>query len=95
MLVFPVLVTFFFTSLMGEGEPENMPCGVVDLDKTATTRAMIRRLDAFQTTRVAAYYNNVNEARQAIQHGDIYAFLYIPRGTTAKMQSGRQPDISF
>lgn len=95
MLVFPVLVTFFFTSLMGEGEPENMPCGVIDLDQTATTRAMIRRLDAFQTTRVAAYYNNVNEARQAIQRGEIYAFLYIPRGTTAKMQSGRQPDISF
>lgn len=95
MLAFPVLVTFFFTSLMSEGEPENMPCGVVDLDNTPTTRSLIRKLDAFQTTRVAAYYNNVNEARQAIQSGEIYAFLYIPRGTTAKMQSGRQPEMSF
>lgn len=95
MLIFPVLATFFFTSLMNEGVPAKMPCGVVDLDNTTTTRAMVRKLDAFQTTRVSEYYNNVNEARQAIQRGDIYAFLYIPRGTTEKMVSGRQPDLSF
>lgn len=95
MLVFPVLATFFFTSLMNEGVPVEMPCGVVDQDNTSVTRAMVRRLDAFQTTRVAAYYDNVNEARQAIQKGEIYAFLYIPRGTTGKMLSSRQPEISF
>lgn len=95
MLIFPLLTTFFFTSLMKEGVPENMPCGVVDHDNTATTRAMTRKLDAFQTTRVTAHYNNVNEARRAIQRGEIYAFLYIPRGTTSKMMSNRQPDVSF
>lgn len=95
MLIFPVLATFFFTSLMNEGVPVEMPCGVVDQDNTTVTRSMVRKLDAFQTTRVASYYNNVNEARQAIQKGEIYAFLYIPRGTTEKMLSERQPEVSF
>lgn len=45
VLLFPIVVAIFFTTLMGEGEPVNMPVGVVDQDNTATSRAMIRRLD--------------------------------------------------
>lgn len=95
MLIGPVLVILFFTSLMNEGQPTDMPCGIVDLDNTATTRAMIRQLDAFESTKVTAYYNNVSEAREAIQQGKIYAFLYIPRGTTEKLLANRQPKVSF
>ena len=95
MVVFPVLVIFFFTSLMDEGLPEDMPVGIVDLDNTSTTRAMIRRLDAFQTSRVTHYYSSVNEARRAIQRNQIYAFLYLPKGTTADLMARRQPKVSF
>lgn len=95
MVVFPMLVVVFFTSLMAEGLPEKMPVGVVDQDNTATTRALIRRLDAFQTTEVVAHYANVNDARRAIQEGQIYAFLLIPKGTTDGMVSARQPKVSF
>ena len=95
MVLFPVIVIYFFTSLMQSGVPTDMPVGVVDLDNTATTRAMIRKLDAFQSTKVIASYNNVNEARRAIQENKIYAFLYIPRGTTSGLMSASQPKISF
>ena len=95
MVLFPVIVIYFFTSLMQSGVPTDMPVGVVDLDNTATTRAMIRKLDAFQSTKVIASYNNVNEARRAIQENKIYAFLYIPRGTTSGLMSASQPQISF
>jgi ABC-2 type transport system permease protein len=95
MVIFPIFVVFFFTSLMNNGLPTDMPVGVVDLDNTATTRSMIRHLDAFQTTKVVAEYNNVNEARQAIQENKIYAFLYIPRGTTDGLMTSSQPKISF
>ncbi len=95
MIVFPLLVTFFFTSLMNDGQPQEMPVGVVDMDNSTTSRALIRKLDAFQTTKVVGYYSNVNEARNAIQRNDIYAFLYIPESTTDKLLSSRQPKISF
>lgn len=61
-----------------------MPAGVVDLDNTSTTRAIIRNLDAFQQTKIVAHYNSFNEAREAVQRGEIYSFYYIPQGTTEK-----------
>ena len=95
MVVFPVVVVFFFTSLMSTGQPTDMPVGVVDLDNTSTTRSIIRTLDAFQTTKIVARFPNANEAREAIQRGEIYAFLLIPKGTTDGLLASLQPEISF
>ena len=95
MVVFPIMVTIFFTSMMNEGQPLEMPVGVVDLDNTSTSHSLIRKLDAFQTSKVVAHYSSVSEARNAIQRNKIYAFLYIPKGTTSGLMSARQPKISF
>jgi len=81
--------------MMNEGQPLEMPVGVVDQDNTSTTRALIRKLDAFQTSRVVGHYANMNDARNAIQRNEIYAFLLIPKGTTEALLSSRQPKISF
>ena len=95
MVVFPILALVFFTSLMDEGLPEDMPVGVVDLDNTSTSRGLIRRLDAFQSSRVVARYPSVAEARRAIQENEIYAFLYIPKGTADNLLASRRPKISY
>ena len=95
MVIFPVLVMVFFTSVMGNGLPQDMPVGVVEQDNTSTTRSMVKRLDAFQTSKVVAHYADVSAARKAIQRNEIYAFLYIPEGTTDQLLSQRQPKISF
>ena len=75
--------------------PTDLPAGVVDLDNTATTRNIIRNLDAFQHTDIIAHYSSVSEARKAIQRGDIYSFYYIPKGTTEEALANRQPKVSF
>ncbi len=95
MVIFPIVIIIFFTSLMHEGVPADMPVGVVDCDNTSTTRTLIHKLDAFQTTKVVAHFENVNEAREAIQRNEIYAFLYLPKGTTRGLMNGSQPKISF
>jgi ABC-2 type transport system permease protein len=95
MVIFPLLTIFFFTSLLSEGQPEDLPVGVVDLDNTTTSRGLIRRLDAFQASRIVARYPSVSEARRAIQENQIYAFLYIPKGTTEKLLASRQPKVSY
>ena len=95
MVVFPLLSLLFFTTLLNEGSPQEMPVGVVDLDNTSTTRALIRRLDAFQSSRVVAFYSSVAEARHAMQENDIYGFLYFPKGTTDNLLSARRPKISY
>ena len=95
MVVFPLLAMVFFTSLMDEGLPQDMPVGVVDLDNTSTSRSLIRRLDGFQSSHVIARYPSVAEARRAIQENQIYAFLFIPQGTSDALLSNRQPKISY
>ena len=95
MVVFPLLVMFFFTSMMQEGQPTDMPVGVVDHDHSSLSRQLVRRLDAFQTSHVVAVYPTVRDARKAVQSGEIYAFLYIPEGTSDKLLAQRRPTVSF
>ncbi len=95
MVLFPLLVIFFFTSMMDEGVPTKMPVGIVDLDNTSMTRALGRKLDGFQMSRVTAHYASISEARRAIQRNEIYGFLYFPKGTTEKLLAQRQPKISY
>jgi len=95
MVIFPLLTMFFFTSLLDEGVPQEMPVGVVDLDNSTTSRALVRRLDGFQTSRVVAHYTSVAEARHAMQENEIYGFLYIPKGTSEKLLASRRPKVSY
>ena len=95
MVVFPVVVVFFFTTMLDEGTPMDLPVGVVDQDNSATSRGLTRNLDAMQSSRVVYRFANVTEARSAMQEGKVYAYLYIPEGTGEKLLSGRQPTISY
>jgi ABC-2 type transport system permease protein len=80
---------------MESGQPMEMPIGVVDNDNTTTTRKLTRMLDSFQSSKVVAHYPSVDDARHAIQTGEIYGFMYFPKHTTDKLLASRQPKISF
>lgn len=95
MIVFPVMLVLFFTTMLDQGIPQDLPIGVVDQDNSATSRGLVRNLDAMQNSRVMYRFANVTEARNAMQEGKVYAYLYIPEGTAAKLMAGRQPKISY
>ena len=95
MLVFPILTLLFFTTMLDEGVPQELPVGVVDLDNTSTSRALVRRLDGSQNSQVVAHYASVAEARHAMQENEIYGFLYFPKGTTDDLLSARRPKVSY
>lgn len=95
MIAAPLFCFVFFTSLMAEGLPTDMPLGLVDNDNTTTSRSLARNLDAFEMTSIKEQYANVTEAREAVQRGDIYGFYYIPKGTTRNAQRQELPVVSF
>ena len=95
MVIAPLFCYIFFTTLMDSGLPTNLPVGAVDMDQSATSRNLIRNLDAFGQTGVVAHYGSIADARIAVQEGKIYGFFYIPKGLSADVQSQRQPKISF
>ena len=95
LFVAPIILLVFFTSLMSEGLPKDLPIGVIDEDNTQVTRTVVRTLDAMEQTGITQYYASVSEARDAMQRGEIYAFLHIPSGTTEQALGQRQPKIAF
>lgn len=95
MVVLPLFVAVYFTSMMDEGQPTSMPIGVVDRDNTSTTRKLTRTIDAFQNSHVVAHYPSVDRAREAMQRNEIYGFVLFPQHMTRDLLSGRQPKMSF
>ena len=67
MLIAPVLCVVFFLSLMQEGLPTNLPIAVVDMDGSATSRNLIRQLDAFEQTEVVYKTATFDDARREMQ----------------------------
>lgn len=63
MVAAPLLCCLFFTTLMYEGLPKDMPVGVVDEDNTSTTREILRNMDAFSQVHLTEDYASVSEAR--------------------------------
>lgn len=95
MVLAPLFCYLFFTSLMSSGLPTDLPLGLVDNDRTTTSRNLARNLDAFQQTDIVQEFADVTEARKALQKNEIYGFYYIPAGTTRKAQRQEVPTVSF
>lgn len=95
LLVAPVACVVFLVTLMRPGLPTELPAGIVDEDDTNISRIIVRTLDAMQETDIKNKYSSFSDARKAMQKGEIYAFFYIPDGTTEEAIANRQPKISF
>ncbi len=95
MLVAPICCVVFLVTLMHDGMPTELPAGIVDEDNTKISRTIVRTIDAMEETEILYSYPDFSAARKAMQRGEIYAFFYIPEGTTEEAISNRQPKISF
>lgn len=95
MIVAPVVCVVYFTSLMDKGLPTDLPAGIVDEDNTTISRTIVRTIDALEEADLTKSYSSFSEARKAMQRREIFAFFYIPKGTTEKALASRQPKISF
>lgn len=95
MVIAPVLCAVFFVTLMDSGLPVKLPAGIVDEDNTSISRTIVRTIDALEETDFTVAYPTFADARKAMQRGEIYSFFYIPKGTTQKALSHRQPKVSF
>ena len=95
MLIAPVLCVVFFLSLMQEGLPTNLPIAVVDMDGSATSRNLIRQLDAFEQTEVVYKTATFDDARREMQKGNVYGIFYIPKDFAVEATTGKQPTLSL
>ncbi len=61
---------------------------VVDHDRTAKSRELVRSLDACQEAYVIGYATDLSEARRAMNSGDCFAILEVPVGFGRKCGRG-------
>ncbi|MCK9182559.1 MAG: ABC transporter permease [Fibrobacteraceae bacterium] len=67
---------------------EKVPAGIVDLDRTAFSRELIRMADATQDISVYKVYNTSEEARDDLAGEKIYGYMEIPKGYESEVRKG-------
>ncbi len=95
IIIVPLLSAWILLDMMSPGSVRRVPVGVVDLDRSALSNQLTRRLRSFQQVNIRKQYANFNEARNAVQRGDVYGFFFIPSDFSERTLSGRQPVVSY
>ena len=95
MVVMPLFCMIFLTDLLREGLPIKTPAAVVDYDRSELSRRMIQSLNGAQMSRITAVYDNIGDARRAMQRGEIYGFYLIPENFQSDLLSVRTPTVSY
>ena len=94
--VFVMIFSYvFFLTFFSEGLPKSMAVGVVDHDNSYVSRTFIRNIEADPQIGTVTHFSNYNEARDAMQRGNIYAFFVVDKDFERKLMSSQQPDFTF
>jgi ABC-2 type transport system permease protein len=80
---------------MNEGQPQKMPIAVVDLDNSSFSRQFVRNLQTTQHVNIVEHIFTFKEAREQMQRGEIYAFVFIEHDFYKKLATNRRPNMTF
>ena len=90
-----VFAFIFFATMFVDGQPEELPVAVVDMDGTSLSRSICHEIDATQAVQVVAVYGNHEEARRAMQRGEVFAFYEIPAGSYNAVMQFSSPHLKL
>ena len=85
----------FFLTFFNEGQPAKMPVAVVDLDNSSFSRQFTRNLQTSQHVDIVEHIHTFKDAREEMQHGNIYAFVLIDRDFYKNTATNRRPVLTF
>lgn len=95
MVFVPLLMIFFFVSLLHEGLPLKVPTAIVDLDHSAMSRSITRSLGATELIKVSEYCESYDHAMADVRSGKIFGFFVIPADFERDAVAGRTPTLSY
>ena len=85
----------FFLTFFNEGQPEKMPVAVVDLDNSSFSRQFVRNLQTTQHVDIIEHLHSFKEAREEMQRGKIYAFVFIEHDFYKSLITNKRPCMTF
>ena len=90
----PLLLFAVMWWIFSQGIAEDIPMGVVDLDKSRVSRALIRHYDASPSLGVNDGFLNVDEGVAALRTGAIYALVVLPIDLQKNTIQGRPAQVT-
>lgn len=90
----PLLLFFIMWAIFAQGIARDLPIGVVDLDKSHLSRALIRHYDASPALETAFDYPDVQQGATALRAGKIYGLVIIPADLEKRTILGRPPEVN-
>lgn len=94
ILVFATMIyTVIYSVAYGREVVTDVVIGVVDDDRTQSSRRLIDGLSSGPNTTVGYEPISINDAEDMFYYNDIYGVVYIPQGYERELLSGRQADV--
>lgn len=75
-----VLYSFFYPAAYRHQVAGDLPIAVVDLDRSAASRALLRHVDAVREVRIVRQPADMDAARAVMRAGEVEAILLVPAG---------------
>lgn len=95
VLLAPLVYVFLMGSIYQKKEVKKIPFGVVDYDKTATTRQLTRLLAASPAIGLKMQPANYDEGKKALYRMDVQGFLVFPKGFEKQLLKGESSDVNL
>lgn len=95
VLWLPLLTGLFLVAMFYPGVARQLPISVIDTDQSATSRALVRALEANAGLQVARLDQSASAAWQAMQEREVYGALLIPRGFEQSVRRGPPEPVTF
>ncbi|WP_105903389.1 ABC transporter permease [Vibrio gangliei] len=90
----PCVLFFALWWIFSTGSARDLPIGVVDLEHSSLSRGVIRYYDTSPTLQVIQSYTSIEQGKQDLQAGKIYALVVIPDDLTRDVLLGHPPTIT-
>lgn len=90
----PLLLFVVMWWIFSQGIAKDIPMGVVDLDKSTVSRALIRHYNASPSLGFNGSFLNVGEAVSALRSGTIYGLVVLPVDLEKKTIQGRPAQVT-
>jgi ABC-2 type transport system permease protein len=89
VILAPLLELGLMANMTGDGVG-NLPLAVVDRDTSRASRELVAKLDQSEELLLTTYAENVGQAREAMQRGDVAAIVVVPPGYGEYLTDPRQ-----
>ena len=94
LVVFPLASGALIVIIFGNGAARDLPVAVVDLDRSALSRDLVRAIDAAGGVSVAAVESDPDQARRAVLRGEQYGLVSIPAHFERDVARGEAPVVT-